>query len=95
MRSTILLLVLLCLGCPSKEPAAVTNDVPSSTATTTVAPMTTVAPTASSAATAVPSSPMIERGKPSSLGGGIPGECVNCPPTGCPKSCEDFFKKKN
>lgn len=31
-------------------------------------------------------------GKPMSLGGGIPGACVNCPPSGCPKMCDPYFK---
>jgi len=100
MRLAILL-ILACFGCPSKEP---TNTVPNEVFTT---PMSASAPSTASNPPVVASAAPIANdaadasaplhgpmGKPTSLGGGIPGACINCPPTGCPKSCDDVWKKK-
>jgi hypothetical protein len=99
MRLAILL-VLSCVGCPSKEPSStVPNEVfvtPASASVPSAPTAPVIASAAPSATDASDSSAPLHgpRGKPTSFGGGIPGECINCPPTGCPKSCDDLMKKK-
>jgi hypothetical protein len=101
MRMLVFVVALMSFGCPSAQPTVtVPADPPSSSVASTAPiasnapPATTATPIASEVGTndaSVMHGPM---GKPTSFGGGIPGECINCPPTGCPKSCESIFKGK-
>lgn len=93
-------IVFVCLGCPSKEPTSTAPSDPltseparptATAATTQSAPDVADASTPEAADALAPTHP---RGKPTSFGGGIPGQCINCPPMGCPESCNKIFKGK-